>query len=180
MEGVLLLDRNLLVPAWNLRFDWSCSCSEIRKGDRQTERGRGRGDVPLGTAVKYLLLSASVTHLVIRLQQGDMASPRHYGRSSVDIANVMQKLQGKWHKTSPSCCTTARWYFADSRSGRVPSWSSPGRMLWHTILHLRDKLKLLYASFSFTSSSLKKKRKFSSWTLGRRAHYRVTYLDNLI
>ncbi|MEQ2200621.1 Nesprin-1, partial [Xenoophorus captivus] len=27
------------------------------------------------------------------MQRVDMASPRHYGRSSVDIANVMQKLQ---------------------------------------------------------------------------------------
>lgn len=46
---------NLLVPAWNLRFNWTWSCSEIRKREkerRERERGRGRGDVPLRTVVK--------------------------------------------------------------------------------------------------------------------------------
>lgn len=50
---------NLLVPAWNWRFNWAPSCSEFSK--REREWGRGRGDVLYRTVVKNLL-PASVSY----------------------------------------------------------------------------------------------------------------------
>lgn len=58
---------------------------------------------------------------VVQLQRDNMASLRQYGRSSVDIANVMQRLQGK---SSFTFCLTENTllllllcYSADSVTG---------------------------------------------------------------
>lgn len=89
---------NLLVPARNLRFNWTWSCSETRKRERSREReGGAEGMSHSGQLWRFFCSQHQWHTLSLQLRRDNMASPRHFGRTSVDIANVMQKLQGKCH-----------------------------------------------------------------------------------
>lgn len=94
----------LLVPKWNLRFNWTQLnlCSESRPTEREGVRENGRrcwGDVPYRTVVKVLpAASISLSIPLAMLRRDNMASARH-----LDIANVMQKLQSESCSLFLSC-----------------------------------------------------------------------------
>lgn len=133
---------NLLVPTWNLSFyrTWSCS------GARRRQREGGAEYVPPQTAVRRLVASVTLTHLVTQLQGDDMASPRHFGRGSLDIANVMQKLQGKCrfllHSNPTSPLPLLLQYCADSGSGYLQGRSWPTFVKHNTFTHTTHQLLL--------------------------------------